>query len=54
MILNSGEAFLIKLRPEIKTGLLNRNFQLKNLQEIIDAAILFESHSAPPTPSFIN
>ena len=48
------EAFLIKLRPEIKKELMSRDFQFKNLQEIIDVAICFESHSAPPTPSFMN
>ena len=48
------EAFLIKLRPEIKKELTSRDFQFKNLQEIIDAPIRFENHSAPPTPSFMN
>ena len=33
---------------------MSRDFQFKNLQETIDAAIRFESHSAPPTPSFMN
>ena len=33
---------------------MSRDFQLKNLQEIIDAAIRFESHSVPITPFFMN
>ena len=47
------EAFLIELRPVIKEELVSRDFQFKNVQEIIDVAVRFDSHSAPPTPSFM-
>ena len=38
----------------MKKELISREFQFKSLQKIIDAAVRFESHSAPPTPSFMN
>ena len=33
---------------------MSRDFQFKNLQEIIDASVRFESHSALPISSFMN